>query len=195
MNNPYLCSIDGCENVKSRVRGWCNAHYRRWQRYGDPLYQTYTRRTPAYNGKICESENCNSLARSKGLCEKHYMELPERRKYKANWYKNNRELTLQRALEWQKNNPESRAATHVKRKIACELSEEDRDISVEYRKAISKDSCFYCGTIDAEQYHIDHYLALCNGGTDHWWNLVRACAGCNLRKNKMIAQTFQDTQG
>ena len=30
------CSIDGCENPH-RGHGWCNRHYLRWTRYGDPL--------------------------------------------------------------------------------------------------------------------------------------------------------------
>lgn len=30
------CSIDGCGKPRY-VRGWCNAHYLRWRRYGDPL--------------------------------------------------------------------------------------------------------------------------------------------------------------
>lgn len=31
-----ICSIEGCERA-SRARGWCNAHWKRWQRHGDPL--------------------------------------------------------------------------------------------------------------------------------------------------------------
>lgn len=29
------CSIDGCEKP-SRARGWCNRHWMRWRRHGDP---------------------------------------------------------------------------------------------------------------------------------------------------------------
>lgn len=32
-----ICSIPGCEKLAGRSRGWCNAHYKRWQRHGDPL--------------------------------------------------------------------------------------------------------------------------------------------------------------
>lgn len=31
-----LCSIEGCRN-KHFARGWCNTHYYRWRRHGDPL--------------------------------------------------------------------------------------------------------------------------------------------------------------
>lgn len=30
------CAIAGC-NRPSHVRGWCNSHYKRWWRHGDPL--------------------------------------------------------------------------------------------------------------------------------------------------------------
>lgn len=31
------CSIEGCEGP-SKIRGWCNVHYERWRRHGDPLF-------------------------------------------------------------------------------------------------------------------------------------------------------------
>lgn len=42
MATPRLCSIPDC-GKPSRKRGWCTAHYARWQRHGDPLKG----RTPA----------------------------------------------------------------------------------------------------------------------------------------------------
>lgn len=36
MANPTICSIPEC-NKQARPCGWCNAHYRRWLRHGNPL--------------------------------------------------------------------------------------------------------------------------------------------------------------
>ena len=33
---PVPCSIDGCEN-RSCARGWCDMHWKRWKRHGDPM--------------------------------------------------------------------------------------------------------------------------------------------------------------
>lgn len=36
MATELLCSIPDC-GKPARTRGWCNAHYHRWQRHGDPV--------------------------------------------------------------------------------------------------------------------------------------------------------------
>lgn len=50
------CSIDGCLNG-AYIRGWCNAHYLRWQRYGDPLF---TLRAPGVRfwKRVNKSDRC-----------------------------------------------------------------------------------------------------------------------------------------
>jgi hypothetical protein len=32
-----ICEIDGCDSPK-RAKNWCNKHYQRWYKFGDPLY-------------------------------------------------------------------------------------------------------------------------------------------------------------
>lgn len=63
----------------------------------------------------------------------------------------------------------------------------DRELSRAYRAAIASDLCFYCGSLGE---HDDHMTPLARGGTDHWWNLTRACSPCNLAKWTMTADEY-----
>ena len=36
-----ICAIDSCQ-MQTLARGWCNIHYGRWYRHGNPLYQKPT---------------------------------------------------------------------------------------------------------------------------------------------------------
>lgn len=52
-------------------------------------------------------------------------------------------------------------------------------------------ACQYCGqTPPAVKLHVDHILAVANGGTDDAENLVTACEHCNLGKG---ARPIEDT--
>lgn len=63
------CSIDGCDRpVKGR--GWCDPHYKRWWRNGDPLAGRQVR---SWAGVACSVDGCRSSASSRGWCNKHYL--------------------------------------------------------------------------------------------------------------------------
>lgn len=62
------CIIDGCD-MKAKSRGWCNPHYQRWIRWGDPLIDRRRQRGP------CSQPGCDEPSRGKGLCNKHYLRL------------------------------------------------------------------------------------------------------------------------
>jgi hypothetical protein len=60
------CMIDGCDG-QVFGRGWCNKHYKRWWRNGDPL-RTARDNTPT----ICAIDGCGKPVRGRGWCSMHY---------------------------------------------------------------------------------------------------------------------------
>ncbi len=104
-----------------------------------------------------------------------------------------RERDRIRQQRHRQNNPEhfrakSRAMQSRRRaRAAVRMSAEDRMLSVSYRKAIAADPCRYCAAPGEQD---DHFYPLALGGTDHWWNLVRACAHCNLSKSARCGTWF-----
>jgi hypothetical protein len=90
---------------------------------------------------------------------------------------------------WKVVNAEKTRASSARRraKVKVNMDKFDMELSVDYRKAIANDPCFYCGGPGEND---DHYVSLANGGTDHWWNLVRACKKCNLSKGPKNGDEF-----
>jgi len=68
MADELLCKIDGCDKAASK-RGWCGAHYRRWQRHGDPLGGGYAR---TKNSGSCKIDECENPSATRGWCQFHY---------------------------------------------------------------------------------------------------------------------------
>jgi hypothetical protein len=62
------CSVENCGRW-AVVRGFCDAHYQRWKRYGTPLAGSPVFGCPT----LCRAVGCNRQARSKGWCVRHYL--------------------------------------------------------------------------------------------------------------------------
>lgn len=71
----------------------------------------------------------------------------------------------------------------------ADMTPQERQESLAWRKLIADRPCAYCGEY-SEHMHDDHIRPISMGGTDHWYNIVRACASCNLRKNAIPVAEF-----
>lgn len=99
MADSKLCCIEGCGNPACK-RGYCNAHYIRLRRHGDPL--ATKRRVDPNN---CQKKECP--AAKKIFAHIHYIQ-------NSNEYK-------ERAKDWHLKNPEAKASylSKVEVKIAA----------------------------------------------------------------------------
>lgn len=57
--------------------------------------------------------------------------------------------------------------------------------------------CLYCDVDVSGRYHVDHFIPLARGGTNHPWNLQILCPSCNLRKSakdplRFIEELYSD---
>lgn len=60
-----VCAVERCDKF-SDAKGFCNLHYQRWYRHGDPLA------TIAPYRIACEVDGCETLARYSRMCVKHF---------------------------------------------------------------------------------------------------------------------------
>lgn len=73
MADQRICSIDGCNKTSSK-RGWCEMHYGRWYRLGDPLAGGIFRNKL---DDICSIDGCHNKAKARNLCGKHWVRLKD----------------------------------------------------------------------------------------------------------------------
>lgn len=63
------CSIEGCDK-RHEARGWCESHYQRWKKHGDPLGGGPPKKRST--SPVCSIEDCTRPSKSHGWCNTHY---------------------------------------------------------------------------------------------------------------------------
>lgn len=67
-----MCSLAGCDRVGKLTRGWCDMHYQRWRKIGDPGRTKINR---DQTGKPCAAKGCKKSSGYHGYCQAHYRRL------------------------------------------------------------------------------------------------------------------------
>jgi len=102
-------------------------------------------------------------------------------------------------VEWRKKNKSkvrSYQSNYRARANSADGSFTDEDISRIFKQ--QKGKCAYyrhCRAKLADKYHIDHIIALINGGTNFPSNLQLTCPDCNHRKNRRSAEAYSRELG
>ncbi|MDE1828632.1 MAG: hypothetical protein KGH65_05730 [Candidatus Micrarchaeota archaeon] len=75
-----ICTIQGCNN-KHVGRGYCNKHYWRFRKYGDPNKTLIEVNPP----QTCTIEGCMRKYTANGMCHYHYLQI---------YHENNRRIVI-----------------------------------------------------------------------------------------------------
>lgn len=98
------CSIEGCNN-EHRALGYCQMHYVRLKKYGDPnITQTIMNST-----RSCSIEECDVKHYAKGLCKKHHIDKwrIDNEKHISEYNEKNKEHHKLANIDWKKRKREN----------------------------------------------------------------------------------------
>lgn len=177
-----MCSVAGCVGTHL-ARGWCRAHYKRWEKYSDPL-ASKPRPQRGERRKRCTMPDCDDLVAGLGLCNRHWL----RRKRTGDPTMSRSRWDGHRALT---------PADKERRRRARKAAVAHEHVT---RSAVLDRDGWRCGichdAIDPELAYphpesasLDHIVPLASGGTHTYRNTQAAHLVCNLRKGTTMKET------
>lgn len=112
------------------------------------------------------------------------------------WREENREHFNANIREWKKANPELVRKYDRDRRLKKRNTVGDHTVSdIRNLFSLQKGKCAVCKTSISKGYHVDHIVALVNGGSNDKYNLQLLCAPCNLNKNRKDHIYFMQNKG
>ena len=154
---------------------------------------------PCLNGHISKrvTSDCHCYPCKMEKKQKWAKENPEKKRFqKAQSYLRNREKCLESFKRYRQNNLASFRARNNKRKAIKRFNggvHTAKDVASIYKA--QKGKCAYCREKVGSAYHVDHIIALANGGTNERCNIQVLCAPCNLRKGRKDPIDYARSQG
>jgi hypothetical protein len=124
------------------------------------------------------------------------------------WAKKNSDYVSLQKMAWNLENPERQKANLQAYYLRTKLKQqawkrarrarmrgaEGNFLPSDIEKQIKDQDCkcFWCKVDISDGYHIDHYIPLAEGGTNHPYNIVISCQKCNTsRRHKLPIEFFK----
>lgn len=184
------------EEAKSRAREWVENNSEKAKRTSE-LYRDKHRQEALDRIMKWREENPEKYQAQLERRKEQYAENPEReRKRNRKYYRDNKEDIKEYVAEWRNDNPELHriySASYRARKSKADGSY----TAEELQERIEEQGymCFYCSHPLEDDYHVDHYYPLSNGGSNDIENIVIACPTCNMKKSARDPHEFMASIG
>jgi hypothetical protein len=119
----------------------------------------------------------------KAWIKKSYAKHSEKIKaYNAKWAKANPDKKRKYNQKWAKNNPEMLKARNHKRRMLKASGPSDKSSIIQENLKKVPNKCYWCGKSLNKNWHMDHVIPLCLGGSHTSANIVKSCPTCNHSK-------------
>lgn len=167
----------------------CRIEYKKQHALNNPRYY-------ADKAKLYRELNLDiiTISRKKHYCENRLAVL----KRKKQWRENNIDKVKHCNKIWSDNNPERKlASTHKRRALKLNGGGTYHVSDIENLIITQDSKCVYCKTdliVDSRKnYHIDHIMPLCLGGSNYPENLQLLCAKCNWSKGGKHPEKYKSS--
>jgi len=112
------------------------------------------------------------------------------------WRETNKERMIEYRKKYREDNPAKIAVNNRNRRARKKLAGGTHTAAdVINLFNLQKKKCAVCKKSIIKGYHVDHVIAIVNGGTNDKYNLQLLCASCNLTKNDSDPIDFMQSKG
>jgi 5-methylcytosine-specific restriction endonuclease McrA len=159
--------------LRTNCRDCQREYYQQWQvnnRDKTRQYrQTYAAKHPAL---VAERHHEYWIANRERLIEAHRI-----------WKERHSEQMAKYGLAWEKRHPD-RASARVRNRDARKKGNGGMHTAADILAQCNrqKGRCYWCQKKVGDDYHVDHVVPICLGGSNGPENLVVSCAACNRKK-------------
>lgn len=173
---------------KGKIDSWCSVCRREY-------VNAYNRADPVRHRARTRAWVAANREKKRQADKAYAIAHPEsRRAASRRYYERHPDRAKAARQRWERDNPEKtrlKCRQRYARKKGATGSHTVNDVLAQLEAQQRR--CWWCrGKISGDRYHVDHRIALANGGSDAPENIVIACPECNVRKSAKMPWEFAE---